>query len=261
MYSTLTIGPFALPTAPLFALSAWLIALEIAGRFGKKLDLDLNDIWNTGLITISFGLIAARLWNVVRFWSVYSTEPLLIFSLRPSGFELLPGLVAALIAAYAYLLYKALDPLNMLAASGIGLTIALAILAISDFLTGAVVGTASVQPWAANYFGESVHPAALYRSLGFFVVVVLLFIFSKRISGNKKRTAQSIILYTILGCTLSRLIADGFVQNAQSIAGFRISQIVALLAACAATLMLSTLQHEPPPSPIDPNADTYSVSG
>lgn len=239
MYSTLTIGPFVLPTVPIFVLIAWLVGLEIAGRFGKKVDLDLNDIWNTGLIAISAGLIAARLWNVGQFWSVYSAEPLLIFSLRPSGFPLLPGLIAALIATYAYLLYKAIDPLNILAASSIGLTAALSVLAISDHLTGAVVGTTSQQPWAANYFGESVHPAALYRSLGFLVLVVLLPIFSKRIIGNKKRTAQKIVLYTILGGTLVRLIADGFVQNAEVVAGFRISQIVALLVALVATWLLA----------------------
>lgn len=239
MYSTLTFGSIALPTAPLFALMAWLVGLEIAGRFGKHVNLDLNAVWNTGLIAISVGLIVARLWNIVRFWAVYSTEPLLMFSLRPSGFELYPGLIAALIAAYAYLIYKALDPFDMFAAASIGTIAAMAILAVSNFLTGAVVGTATQQPWAANYFGKSVHPAALYRGLGFFVLLVVLTIFSKRIIGNNNRTAQSLILLTILGGALVHLIADGFVESADVLAGFRISQLVALLVALIATWLLA----------------------
>lgn len=239
MYSTLTFGSLALPTVPLFALIAWLVGLEVAGRFGKNVHLDLNAIWNTGLVAIGVGLIVARLWNIVRFWAVYSTEPLLIFSLRPSGFEFYPGLAAALIAAYAYLIYKALDPLNIFAAAGVGTIAAMAILAVSNFLTGAVVGTITQQPWSANYFGESVHPAALYRGLGFLAVLVALAIFSKRIIGTSSRKAQTIILLTILGGALVRLVADGFVENAEVLAGFRISQFVALFMALIATWLLA----------------------
>lgn len=241
MYSTLTLGSIALPTAPIFALLAWLTGLEVAGRFGKQLNLDLNDIWNTGLIAIIGGSIVARLWNVARFWPVYSSEPLLIFSLRPSGFDLFPGLIAALIAAYAYLLYKALDPLSMVAAASVGSIATMLLLAISNFLTGEIVGIATHQPWATNYFGESVHPAGLYRGLGFLVLLFVLPMLSKRIIGSKKRTAETIILSIILGCALVRLIADGFVRNTEVVAGLRISQIIALLVALVATWFLAQL--------------------
>lgn len=239
MYSTLTFGLIALPTAPLFAMLAWLTGLEVAGRFGKRVDLGLNDVWNTGLVAIASGLIVARLWNVGRFWAVYSAEPLLILSPRPSGFDLLPGLVAAIIVAYAYLLYKALDPLAMLAAAGIGSVAAMMLLAISDFLTGEIVGTATQQPWATNYFGESVHPAALYRGVGFLVLLFVLPMLSKRIIGNTHRTALTLILATILGCALVHIIADGFVESTNLLAGLRISQIVALLIALIATWLLA----------------------
>lgn len=242
MYSTLSFGPFAFPTAPLFALLAILIGLDVSSRFSRHLDLDANTVWNTGAIAITVGLIIARLWNVFRLWTLYSAEPALIISLRPSGFDLLPGLCAALIAAYAYLLYRALDPLKMLTAISIGIVAALTILAISDLLTGAVVGTSSQQPWAVNYFGKRVHPAALYRAWGFLVVIVALPIISRRIINQRNGSVLPIFLVAALGAALARLVADGFVAEAQAIAGLRVSQILALILALVATWFLARYQ-------------------
>jgi prolipoprotein diacylglyceryltransferase len=97
---------------------------------GAGFGLRSDDVWNAGLLGVLAGFIVARLWNVIQFWYVYAAEPLLIFSLRPSGFALLPGLVGAALAVYAYLLYRALDPLRMAAALGVGALITAGILAV-----------------------------------------------------------------------------------------------------------------------------------
>lgn len=239
MYSTLSLGPFALPTGPLFSLFAILIGLDISSRYSKQIDLNANDVWNTGAIAITIGLIAARLWNVFRLWTLYSAEPALIISLRPSGFDLLPGLIAAFLAAYAYLLYRALDPIKMLTAISLGITAALAILALSDLLTGAVVGTVSQQPWAVNYFGKRVHPAGLYRAIGFLVVVVVLPIISRRIIDQSNGSTHPLFLAIVLGGALTHLVADGFISAAPTITGFRVSQLIALPVALGAAWFLA----------------------
>jgi prolipoprotein diacylglyceryltransferase len=91
MYQALPFGPVTLPTGPLLAMLAVFLGLETAGRFGRRLGLRTDDVWNTGLLAVLAGLIVARLWNVFQFWYVYTAEPLLIVSLRPSGFALWPG--------------------------------------------------------------------------------------------------------------------------------------------------------------------------
>ena len=58
---------------------------------GRRLGLRPDDLWNTGLIALLAGFIVARVWNVFQFWYVYSAEPLLLFSLRPSGFAFWPA--------------------------------------------------------------------------------------------------------------------------------------------------------------------------
>ncbi len=121
MYPTLPFGPLALPTGPVLAIFAVMLTLDIASRYGRRLGMHPDDIWNIGLIALTAGLIVARLWNVFQFWYIYQSEPALIFSIRPSGFEFWPGLIAAVIAGYVYLLQRALDPLPVAATLAVGL--------------------------------------------------------------------------------------------------------------------------------------------
>jgi phosphatidylglycerol:prolipoprotein diacylglycerol transferase len=224
MYPTLPFGPLSLPTAPLVALFAITLGLEIAGRYGRRLGLAADDVWTTGLIAILSGLIAARLWNVLEFWSVYTQEPGLLLSIRPSGFVFWPGVLAALLAGYLFLLRKALDPLRVLAAFAVGLVAAGIVLAIGAFLTGALLGTVSDGPWALPYFDERRHPVGLYQAAGLWLLFTLLWL-----GGDRQRPGRTVLL-AALGYGLIRLVTDAFVEGGTDIGGLRVSQMVALLA-------------------------------
>ena len=145
MYPALPFGPITLPTGPIFALLAIYFGLDTAARFGRRLGLRADDVWNAGLLALLAGLIVARLWNVIQFWYVYAPEPMLILSPRPSGFTLWPGLLGALVVAYAYLLWRALSPVKMAAAFAVGWLMAAGILAVGAFLTGTMTGLTSDQ--------------------------------------------------------------------------------------------------------------------
>jgi phosphatidylglycerol---prolipoprotein diacylglyceryl transferase len=225
MYPTLPFGPLSLPTAPIVALLAITLGLEIASRYGRRLGLAPDDVWNTGLIAIFSGLIVARLWNVLEFWSIYLQEPSLLLSIRPSGFVFGPGVVAALIAAYLFMLRKALDPPRVLAAFTVGLVAAGIVLAIGAFLTGTLLGTLSEGPWALPYFGELRHPVSLYQAAGLWLLFVLLWL--RRDRQHPGRT----VLLAALGYALLRLVTDAFVEGGADLRGLRVSQMGALLAA------------------------------
>ncbi len=222
MYPTLPFGPLSLPTGPFFALIALWIGLEIAARFGHRLGLSSDDIWNTGLLSLAAGLIVARLWNVIQFRDIYASQPLLIFSLRPSGYVLLPGAIAALIVGYLFLMRKAMDPTPTAAAFSVGAVAAAAILNVGFFLSGAVVGTASDLPWAVSYYGQQVHPVGLYRALGFALLTFLLWQ-----TRRPERPLRTLWLAGF-GYSLLRLFTDGFVADADMIGQFRAGQVYAL---------------------------------
>lgn len=232
MYPTLPFGPLALPTGPVLAIFAVILTLDVAGRYGRRVRVHPDDIWNAGLIALTAGLIVARLWNVFQFWYIYQSEPILIFSIRPSGFEFWPGLAAAIIAGYVYLFRRALDPVRVAAALAVGLVAGSVVQGISGYATGTLLGTISDAPWAMPYFGEPRHPVGLYQSLGSLLLLLILWFRAQR------PPAQTLLL-AILGYSLIRLITDGFLAESELIGGMRVSQIVALAVALVTVLLLA----------------------
>jgi len=233
MYPTLPFGPLSLPTGPFFALIALWVGLEIAARFGTRMGQNSDDIWNTGLLALAAGLIVARLWNVIQFWDIYTSEPLLIFSLRPSGYALQPGAVAALIVGYLFLMRKAMDPVPTAAAFSVGAMAAASFLSAGAYLSGAVVGVPSDLPWALPHYGQALHPVGLYRALGFAFLTVLLW--KTRQLDRPLRT----LWLAGFGYSLIRLFTDGFVADAEMIGQFRTSQVYAFVAALIFSLLLA----------------------
>lgn len=233
MFPALPFGPLTLPTGPFFIIFAVYFGLDVAARSGRRLGLHPDTVWNTGLLALLAGVVIARLWNVVQFWYVYSQEPLLIFSLRPSGFSLLPGLIAALVAAYAWLLHTATSPLLMAAAFAPGALTAGIFLNAGDYLTGVVTGLPSDLPWALPYFGEMQHPAGLYRAAGLIIALVVV------LWKLDRARPQATIYLTLLGWGLVHLVADAFVANAPLLGPLRLSQALGLLAALAGAGLLA----------------------
>ncbi len=243
MYPALPFGPVTLPTGPVFILLAFYFGLDAAARTGRRLGLSPDHVWNTGLLALLAGLIVARLWNVFQFWYVYAAEPLLIFSLRPSGYAFWPGVIAALLAGYAYLLRSALHPLVMAAAFAPGLLAAGVLLNIGDYLTGVLTGLPSDLPWALPYFGEMLHPVALYRAVG--LILVLLIVWWRLDRTRPQRT-----LYLAgLGWGIVYVVADGFAANAPITGLFRTSQLLGLIVALVCAVLLARDKPKPPAVP------------
>ena len=237
MYPTLPFGPLSFPTGPILALLAVIAGLEVAGRYGRKLELNPDDVWNTGLIGFASGLIVARLWNVFQFLDIYRAELNLILSLRPSGFAFWPGVIAALIGGYAYLVYRALDPSKVGAALSIGGLVGGAVLALAGYLTGSILGLPSNAPWALDYFSVPRHPAGLYMAAGLLACAVVLWF-----RADPARPGRT-ILWALLAYSLMRLLVDGFRDNMELIGPVRISQLVSLGVALAS--IVSARPHRP----------------
>jgi phosphatidylglycerol:prolipoprotein diacylglycerol transferase len=233
MYPALPFGPITIPTGPLVALVAVTVGLEVAGRFGRRLHIAIDDVWNTGLLATLATVIVARLWNVIQFWGAYSAEPWLILSLRPSGFVWNAGLVAGIVVAYLYLLRRALPPLPVTVALASGILTALAIFTAGAFLTGTLVGLPSTAPWALPYFGVLRHPVALYYGLGFALLVVAGWLIRARTSAGR------LLLFWLLGSGLLLLWLAAYEEGSRTFFSLRVNQILGLGLALAASLALA----------------------
>ena len=239
MYPALPFGPITLPTGPIFALLAIYFGLGTAARFGRRLGLRADDVWNAGLLALLAGLIVARLWNVIQFWYVYAPEPMLILSPRPSGFTFWPGLLGAMVVAYAYLLWRALSPVKIAAAFAVGWLTAAAILAVGTFLTGTLTGLVSDQFWAMPYFGEMQHPVGLYQAIGCLLAVGLVWGLS-----DPARPGRSVLLAG-LAYGLVLLVTHAFAANDALAGMFRAGQVwgFVLALACAGGLAVEERTH------------------
>lgn len=233
MYPVLPFGPMTIPTGPVVALLALTIGLEIAGRFGKRLQLAVDDVWNTGLLFVLVSLIVARLWNVIQFWVVYQTEPWLILSLRPSGFVWGAGLVAGLLAVYVYLWRRALPLLPISAAFAAGAISAAALGAVGAFLTGTLIGLPSTLPWALPYYGVLRHPVALYYTTGCVLLVVGGWLLINRLP------VQRLLYLWLLGAGLLLLWVGAYEEGGQTIFTLRVTQCWGFIAALVACLALA----------------------
>lgn len=233
MYPVLPFGPITIPTSPIVALIAVTIGLELAGRYGRRLGLRIDDVWNTGLLTMLLGLIVARLWNVIQFWPIYVAEPWLIISLRPSGFALLPGIVGGVVSAYIYMIRHALSPARVIAALGIGLTAAAVLIFAGTYLTGEIIGLPSRMPWALAYYGEKLHPVALYYAGG--IGLVLLWQWLQPLPSSPLR----ILLQLCFGVGLVLLVTGAYEADPAVVMGWRRMQLIGLAAALTAALLLA----------------------
>ena len=248
VYPSLPLGPLSLPTAQILAIVAAWFGLSVMARVGRRLRLDPDMIWNLGTIAFAAGVIVARLSHAVQFWSVYRAEPLLLISIRPGGLLLWPGVVGSLVAAYLYLIRVGADPRPVGVAAVFGLLAGGVVLEVSNFLTGAVVGTTGVPPGALSlvlaWMGSSYdtvlspaaavrHPVALYRAVGMMAIVGSFLLW-----GNWRRPGR-LAAKAVLALALLRLVTDGFAADSRLLGTLRASQVAALLAAAGLAFMLA----------------------
>lgn len=233
MMQSISFGPLAIPTAPLFAMLAVMIGLDAAARYGRRLKLPPDEVWNSGMIALAACLIVARLWNVLHFWDVYLEEPRLILSLRPSGFVWSAGLVGGLVAGYIWLVVKSLDPGRVATSFAVGATIGWVVQSISNYLTGNLLGSLTDVPWAMTYYYDLRHPVPLYEGIGALLLWLAVVIWGR--SDQPARTFWGLLL----GWSVLLLITRAYVEEPSTLLGLRTVQIVALVVGLGSALALA----------------------
>jgi phosphatidylglycerol---prolipoprotein diacylglyceryl transferase len=182
------IGPLVIPSYGALAAVGVLLALVLALRTARKLQVDPNRIWNLSIIMLFTALVGSRLLLVIANWTVLRRHPIWILSLAMVHHPVLAaiGSVIALAVAVVYARKRALpllttaDVLAAPAALGLGFEQFGALMAGSGYGTGARVPWALVytDPLAARWsdapLGIAVHPVQAYAGLCFFAIAVAI---------------------------------------------------------------------------------------
>ncbi len=174
MFPTFNLGSLSFPTGPLSALLATWLAIELASRRGQKHGLNYDELLGVLILALVAGIVAARIGHVVVFWSAYRTHLLDILALRPTGLNPLPGIIAAVVGGYAFLVRRRMDPGKVSASILTGLVGGGVLYYLGSFLSGRLVGTISEMPWALPYGNQLRHPVGLYLALGCLPIWIFL---------------------------------------------------------------------------------------
>lgn len=234
MYPTLSIGPLAIPTAPLVYLIGIWVSLTVVERAARKLKLNVEATYSAAAIALAAGFIGARVAFVVFHWPAYRNNLSGLLWPLTSGYELWGGLVIALVSAFFFSRARGLPVLPTLDAVSPGLISGLIAISIADFLGGPGYGTESEILWAIDVFGIKRHPVQVYE-----IVIGLVSLATWRYLVDKRPFPGQLFLATIAVYSAGRLFVDAYRANAWlSTSGFHIVQIMSLIILLTAVFFL-----------------------
>ena len=244
-YSRFIIG--TLPWYSVLIVTGILLAILLCSREEKRLQLPEDTVTDLALLLIPLGVIGARLYYVVFSWDAFAGDPLSILRIWEGGLAIYGGIIGGLAAIFITARMKKLSPL--LLADMIIPTVALAQAIgrwgnyfnmeaygapITDpawqfFPAGVLIPTAEDYTWhMATFFYESVWNLCVFG--------VLWFVIRKR----KKRHGVVALWYALL-YGVGRAVIEGLRTDSLMLGSIRVSQLLSLLLAASAAILLVAL--------------------
>jgi phosphatidylglycerol---prolipoprotein diacylglyceryl transferase len=219
-------GSFYVPTYGVLVALAFLIAIWITGRLGKRFGLSYELVTNLAVYCALAGMIGAKLLMFVFDWKTYVEDPSQIFTfstLQAAGVYQ-GGLLLALATAYFYMRHMGMPKLLTSDVFAPGLALGHAIGRLACFSAGCCWGQACDRAWAVTFnnpdaheltgvpLGVPIHPTQLYESGAEVVIFVFLYWFL----GRPHKTGSVIGLYLVL-YSIVRFIVEFFRHHDQAL--------------------------------------------
>ncbi len=223
MFPIMQIGPFAIRVPSLFIILGLWLGLSFAERKAPSRDVNPTTLYNLILISLVISIIGARLLYVVRFRSIFTSNPRSIISFNPGLLDPLGGVALGLIAALIYAqyvklkLWHTLDALTpLLAVMGIALGLA-------NLSSGNFFGSPTNLPWAIQLWGTYRHPTQIYEIILATIILAILQAFWRR------ESAPGIFFLSFIAMSAaSRLFLEAFRGDSVLVLnGLRQAQIIA----------------------------------
>ncbi len=237
MLPTVTIGPFALPVAPLLTIASFWIALWLAAREAKRLGLNEDAIYNGGFYGAAGGLLGARVWYVAEYWAYYQDRPGEIVSLNLNTLAPFEGLLTGLLIAAIYLQRKRVPGVTLLDALAPGLAAFAAGLSLANLASGAAFGAPANLPWAIDLWDTRRHPTQAYDFLLSIGIVWLTIRLLRAVSTPGRVFGAFVALLAA-----ARLLTEGFRGDSALLdGGWRMMQFVWLAVLLIALIGLASI--------------------
>ncbi|MFH1574151.1 MAG: prolipoprotein diacylglyceryl transferase [Acidobacteriota bacterium] len=251
------LGPVTVHTYGLLLAAAFIAGIWLTSRNARKRNLDVDAIWNMGLIVIFAALVGAKALLFVSDYSYYAEHPGEIFSLstlRSTG-VFYGGLLLAIVAAAWYLRRSNLPGWQVADMAAPGIALGQSIGRLGCLSAGCCYGKPTHLPWGITFtdryafdnvgvpLNVPLHPTQIYESAG----TLLIFVYLMWRLSRRHFTGQIILEYLAAYATLRFLIE--FYRDDER--GFLFqgllstSQFIGLLTVAAALALFFHLRRRP----------------
>ena len=215
------IGHFFLPTYGVLVAAGLIIGLLVTVHLAQRQDINVDTMWNMGLVAILAGIIGSKLLYLFTTWQEHPDQPLRLFSLDTlqSGGVFSGGLLLSIAVCYWYAVRHRLPKLKTADSFAPGIAVGHAIGRLGCFAAGCCFGKPTTLPWGVTFtnplaqwagtpLGIRLHPTQIYEFLAEFLIFLLLLGIFRHRHFEGEISAAYLFLYGIARYFLEFLRAD-----------------------------------------------------
>ena len=243
-----SIGSFHVYWYGIIIAAGFLLALIYASFSCKKMNIDINRLFDVVIVGLIAGVIFARLFYVVFYpGDKYWKNPLEIFQIHDGGLAIYGGIIGAVVFGSLMAKLRKLKVTAVLDIAALGFLIGQCVGRWGNFINQEAFGSATELPWGmhsentAAVVDANVHPCFLYESLLCLLGFVLLHFFTRRF---RRYDGQTFLLY-IVWYGACRFFIEGLRTDSLIIpgTGLRVSQVIAAACVVAGIILLVLFRH------------------
>ncbi len=227
-----TIGSFEVKWYGIIIAVGFLLAILYASRRAKKMNIDMDKLFDAVIAGLIGSIIFARLFYVVFYpGDKYWKNPMEILAIHSGGLAIYGGVMGALLFGGIVAKLRKLSVPAVFDLTALGFLIGQCIGRWGNFVNQEAFGTATELPWrmysdnTLQVVGGSAHPCFLYESILCLIGFILLHFFTKH---HRRYDGQTFLLY-IVWYGFCRFFIEGLRTDSLLIpvVGLRVSQVIA----------------------------------
>ena len=196
-----SIGGFSVYWYGIIIAVGFLLALVYASYSCKKMNIDVNRLFDVVIVGLIAGVVFARLFYVVFYpGDKYRENPMEIFQIHDGGLAIYGGLIGAVFFGGLMAKIRKMKVAAVLDIASLGFLIGQGIGRWGNFINQEAFGSATDLPWGmhsdntALVVDGNVHPCFLYESLLCLLGFVLLHFFTRKL---RRYDGQTFLLYIV----------------------------------------------------------------
>jgi phosphatidylglycerol:prolipoprotein diacylglycerol transferase len=200
-------------------------------------------MWGVCFWTVLFGILGARFYHVIDFWTYYKTNLLEIFKIWNGGLGIWGGIFGGTLGAYVYLKIRNQKIISWLDNISISIPLGQAIGRWGNFFNKEILGLPTKLPWGmfvepkdrpSNFSTfPTFHPLFLYESiLCFLLFTIMISLYKKykeKYLGKGFFVASYLFGYSLIRFSLDFLRLEQWVLPLSNGVSLNVSQCISIL--------------------------------